>query len=389
MPPRYYQPPRSATARRGERGFTLLEILVVTAIIGTLLALGVGGYMALARGADLQGMASRVRSVLIHARNTTIYEGAPAAVFIEDVARVELRDPTEFIEGELLIEKDDTYIFDVEGREKSLEVPKSRLIRIEKIRRVRSIGFRTIGMWHLEESDPALGYLGRSANISGGEAYWGKIGTAVLLNPPPDRRSSTTTLRDVIIARPHRDDSSDPFRMPRGGRVELWAFALRPASADGVLAARKGTFELKVESDGTVSGGIPGELLEVEDYYMSYNRWVKFVIEFGPHYVAIYIDDVLRASENREDGTFDPPEKGDLVFGKFFSGVLDEIRVQSRLEGEAFDLHEPYVISGPPEVYFDGRGRLDPTFHTAPVRWELRKGEKSIDVTIETSGRVD
>ncbi|MHC4249576.1 MAG: pilus assembly FimT family protein, partial [Planctomycetota bacterium] len=59
------------TARRGERGFTLLEILVVTAILAMLLGLGVGGYMALARGADIEGTASRVRSVLIHARNTT------------------------------------------------------------------------------------------------------------------------------------------------------------------------------------------------------------------------------------------------------------------------------------------------------------------------------
>ncbi len=389
MLPRYDQSPRSATASRCERGFTLLEILVVTAIMGTLLALGVGGYLALARGADLQGMTSRVKSVLIHARNTTIYEGAPAGVFIEDIARVELRDPAEFMEGELLIEKDDVYVFDVKGHEKSVEVPKSRLIRIENVKRVRSFGFRTVGMWHLEESDPGLGYLGRNASVSGGEAYWGKVGTAVLLNPPPDRRSSSRTMRDMIVAQPHPNDSSDPFRMPRGGRVELWAFALRPATADGILAARKGTFELKVLSNGTVTGGIPGELLVVENYYMSFNRWVKFVIEFGPQYVAIYIDDVLRAGENREDGTFDPPEKGELVFGKYFSGVLDEIRVQSRLEGEAFDLHEPYGIVGPTEVYFDGRGRLDPTFHTAPVKWELRKDDKSIGVTIETNGRVN
>ncbi len=130
-------------------------------------------------------------------------------------------------------------------------------------------------------------------------------------------------------------------------------------------------------------------MLDVEDYYMSFNRWVKFALEFGPEYVAVYVDDVLRAGKKRTGGGSEPPEKGELVFGRFFSGVIDEIRVQARVEGEALDLEEPYEIRGPAEVYFDGRARLDPAFHTAPVRWELVKDGKSVDITIETSGRID
>ncbi|MHC4249105.1 MAG: hypothetical protein ACYS9X_08260, partial [Planctomycetota bacterium] len=314
---------------------------------------------------------------------------APAGVFIEDIARAELRDPVELLEGALLNRRDGVCVFDVKGRARALEVPEARVVRIENVKRVRSVGFRTVGMWHLEETNTELGYLGRDLSVQGGEAYWGKVGTAVLLNPPPDRRSSSRTLNDKIIAQPDPNDATDPFRMVRGGRVELWAFALRPATTDGILAARKGTFELRVGRDGTVRGGVPGDMLEVEDYYMSFNRWVKFAIEFGPEYVAIYIDDVLRAGQDRESGSFDPPEEAELVFGKAFSGVIDEIRVQARLEGEAFDLREPYGINGPAEVYFDGRGRLDPTFHTAPVTWELLKDDKSVGITIDTSGRID
>ncbi len=372
------------TGRPG-RGFTLLELLVVTAILGVLLALGVGGYMALARGADIEGTASRVRSVLIHARNTTIYESAPASVFIEDVARLELRDPVEFLEGELLDRRDGLYVIDVKGRARSVEVPEERVVRLENVKRVRSVGFRTVGMWHLEESEAGLGYLGRDCELrNGAETYpWGRIGSGVILNPPRERKT------DMIVALPSPADAGDPFRMPAGGRVEFWAFALRPAAMDGILAARKGTFELKVACDGTVTGGVPGEMMEVEDYYLSFNRWVKFAIEFGAEYVAIYIDDVLRAGKNREGGTFDPPEEAELVFGKHFSGVIDEIRVQARLEGEAFDLPEQYEIKGPEEVYFDGRARLDPTFHTAPVTWELLKDGKSVGIGIEMSGRID
>jgi len=370
--------------RRGGRGFTLLEVLTVITILGMLLALGAGGYMALARGAGLSGMASRVRSVLVHARNTTIQEGAPAGVFIEDIARAELRDPVEFLEGELLNRREGVHVFDVPGRALAVEVPDARVVRLEKVRRVRSVGFRTVGMWHLEKTDPALGYLGRDVSIEGGTGLdWGKIGTAVLLNPPGERTD------DVIVARPSYGDSGDPFRMRGGGRVELWAFALRPATMEGILAAREGTFELEVARDGSISGSVPGDVLEVEDYRMPFNRWVKFAIEFGRDYVAVYVDDVLRAGLNREDATFDPPEEADLVFGKHFSGVIDEVRVQTRIEGEAFDLRQPYEIVGPADIYFDGRGRLDPTFHTAPVKWELRKDDKGVGITIETSGRID
>jgi prepilin-type N-terminal cleavage/methylation domain-containing protein len=378
------QPTKSMTMiGRQERGFTLLEILVVVTIMGTLLAVGVGGYMALARGADLKGTASRVRSVFVHARNSTIYESAPAGVFVQDIVRAELRDPVEHLEGTLLNRRDGVHAFDVKGHPRAVEIPDARVVRIENVTRVRSMGFKTVGMWHLEESNSTLGYLGRDLRIEGGETYWGKVGTAVLLNPPRERAS------DMIVALPARGDYADPFRMQRGGRVELWVFALRSTTTEGILAARKGTFELKVARDGTIRGGVSGDMLEVEDYYLSNNRWVKFVIEFGPEYVAIIIDDVLRAGTIRDGGTYDPPEEAELIFGANFSGVIDEIRVQARLEGEALDLPEPYKIVGPGEVYFDGRGRLDPTFHTAPVTWEIQKDEKSIDITIETSGRID
>lgn len=378
---------KDGPARRGGRGagFTLLELLVVTAILGTLLAIGFGGYMALARGADLEGTASRLRSVLMHARNTTIYEGAPARVFIDEFEEFELRDPMELLEGSLLSRRDGLYVLDVQGRKQAVEVPEERLVRREKVKRLRSVGFDTVGMWHFEVSKVSVGYLGRECRLEGGaEVYdWGKIGGAVLVNPPRERKN------DRIVALQAPDDAADPFRLRRGGRIELWACALRPAMMDGLLVERKGSYELKVGHDGSVSGGIPGLSLEVEDYAMPCNRWVKFVLEFTPDCVDIFIDDVWRAGADREDGTFDPPEKAELVFGRFFSGVMDEVRVQARVEGEAFDVREAFELRGPAVLVFDGRARLDPAVHTAPVTYELLKDGKSVSVIVEMSGRID
>ena len=363
-----------------DHGFTLIELLVVISIFGLVLAISVGGYVAMTRGTQIEGMSARLEAVIRHAHNSTLYERAPAGVFVMDICRAELRDPSEFIEGEVLGEKGKVLFLDVKGRAKAVEVKLARVIRIRRTTRVRSVGFRTVGAWHLERSDSGAGYLGRLCRLEGGEPHRGKIGSGVVLN-----RSGRG--KDRVVALPAPDDSSDPFRLPGGGRIEMWARAL-PSARDGFLLRRAGSYEIKVRGDGTVEGGVPDDLVEVENYVFPLGRWVKVALAFGPEYVQIEIEGVVRAYLQRKDGTLNPPREGELAFGQFFSGVIDEIRVQRRVEGEAFDLPEDYKLSGPREIIFDARGRLDARVHAGPVTLQLARGDKSVSIKVARNGRI-
>ena len=362
-------------------GFTLIELLVVMTILATLMAMSLGGYLALTRGVQFKGMHSRLATAVRKARNTTLYQRAPAGVFISEVVRAELRDPVEYLEGEIVKKSDDVIVFSVKGQARPEKFAARRLIRMRRTTRVRPVGFQAVGMWHLEESDAAAGYLGRPCELQGGRIVGGKEGGAASLNPPGTRGG------DRIVARPAADDSSDPFRLPRGGRIEMWAYR-RSDLTDGFLVKREKSYQLKVLRDGRLEGGPAGETITTESYGMPLGRWVKVALLFSPDYVEIAVDDVVRAAVRRDEGTLDPPEKADLVFGEHFSGLIDTIRVQRRVEDEAFDLPDGYEIKGPRAVIFDSRGRLDPAVHTAPVKLELVHDGKSLPLTILMSGQI-
>ncbi len=348
-------------------------------IIGVLLSIGIGSYLTFARSAEIKGMMSRFTSTLRLARNTTLYEGAPAAVLVSDVVRIELRDPVEFIEGEVIDRKKGVIKFVAKGSAKILKIPARREVAVRRTTRVRPVGFRTVGAWHMEEADNTIVYLGRHCRVDGGEVYFGKIGSGVKLNEGGHGN-------DRIVALRAPDDAADPFMLPKGGRIELWVYAF-PANADGTLVKRKGSYKLRVLRDGKLEGGPPSDIAQTDGYAVPLGRWVEVVLMFSAETVTISADGVVRAFLERDNGTLDPPEDEELVFGEHFSGVVDQIRVQRRVEDEAFDLPDTFELAGPSAVVFDSwEGRLDPRVHTAPVTFTLSRGEKTMSVTVGMNG---
>jgi len=362
----------------GAEGFTLVELLVVVGIVAALMALGISGYLSLGRGFDLAGMESRLESIVRQARNSALYEGAPAGVFVTETTRAELRDPLERLEGEVFSEKKDAIVFLATGRTRPVEIPRARVVRIERVTSVRCVAFRTVGSWHLEGPDPSFGYLGRSCLIKGGEPVLGKLGGAILL----DQTSGSAR----IVATPSPDDSADPFALPAGGRIEMWVYALGSA-VDSYLVRREKSYALRLSRDGTLTAVVGGQTVETPNYALPLGRWVKVALMFSPIGVEISADDVPRGSG--PGVSLDPPEKAELVFGERFAGVLDEIKVQARVEGESLDLGAGFTLAGAREIVFDSRGRLDPQVHTGPARLELSRAGKAIGFGVSLAGLIE
>lgn len=68
-------PPRSASA-----GFTLLEVLIVVAVIGILAALAVPSLMSVIRRSRIEGAAQTLTRHILEARAEAIYRGSPVIV---------------------------------------------------------------------------------------------------------------------------------------------------------------------------------------------------------------------------------------------------------------------------------------------------------------------
>ena len=353
-------------------------MLVVIGLIGLLMGMGVGGYMALNRGYDVSAIEGQLEAVVRQARNSTLYESAPAGAFLVETFRLELRDPVEFVEGEILGEADGKVSFAPEGRLKLLQIPASRIVRRESVRAMRAIGLATVGMWHLEVTDSSVGYLGRACRPENCEEVLGKIGGALYLNG--DARTKSR-----IVALPAADDGADPFRMAGGGRIAMWVYADRATS--GYLVRREKDYELKVGADGVLEGGPPGSTLTTDGYVLPLGRWVYVAMQFSPTYVEIVVDGVSRGVA--ECDGFESPEEGQLFFGENFGGLLDEIRVQRRVVGEAVEIPVDFEYAGPTEIYFDHRGRLDPKRHAGPIVVKLTRDGKEVDVTISMSGLIE
>jgi hypothetical protein len=355
-------------------------MLVAIGLIGVLMSMGVAGYLALNRGYDLSAIEGSLEAVVRQARNTTLHENAPAGAFLIETFRLELAEPTEFMEGEILGGADGILTFAPKGRLKLQKIPQSRVLRRETVRAMRAIGFRTIALWHLEMSNAEAGFLGRECRPENCEAVLGKIGGAVYLNP-------TLRSRSKIVALPAPDDDpkNDPYRMPSGGRIAMWLYADRATS--GYVFRREKDYELKVSAEGVLEGGPPGTTLTAEGYTLPLGRWVYLVMQFSTTYVEIIADGVSRGV--CECDGFESPDKGKLYFGENFIGLMDEIRVQRRVVGEAVEIPSDFDFSGPTEIFFDHRGRLDAKRHAGPVELKLARDGKEVGISISRSGLIE
>jgi prepilin-type N-terminal cleavage/methylation domain-containing protein len=150
-------PPRSSSA-----GFTLLEVLIVVAVIGMLAALAVPSLMSVIRRSRIEGAAQTLTRHILEARAEAIYRGSPVIVHpdlrLDDdgnerhylVAWVDVDDDGKFGGN---IEVDGTYTADNTKPDRTVDYP---LYEWELPWTAADKTFRNVYFWGAADADPTV-----------------------------------------------------------------------------------------------------------------------------------------------------------------------------------------------------------------------------------------
>lgn len=364
-------PPR---AQEPTAGFTLMELVVILAILGVIAGMSIGAYQEVARQNILPASASRISSIIRSARNFSVSSSLPSRVYVDT------RD-----------------------------------------QRVSAFGFELVASWSFEELEIAeVGdELERGIEIMGAfrepaEAFGvievgdGKIGRglvfldegASLVAPRRPRYDSPRGFsleawiqfyqRPLDKGEGSRRDGS--FNDPR--REEQYAILSRPGSwefgvlGDGALYAVIGDADTPSSDQTFVAATASGEVLG--------SRWSHVRASFDGLELILEVNGTERpwAPEGFErvderDWPELPTEvpAGDFELmvshpKRFFYGGIDEVKVRIALEPQTFDLPDEVRLLGKSRIIrFDSRGGLDPIHHSNPV--VVRVGELGDDAAVE------
>jgi len=308
-------------------GFTLLELVIVMAILSALLGLGVGAFRSLAR--PEQTALQQVKDALRRARLFARAEGVPASVVVQPER------------GQLF-----------------------------------TVAMRTVGNWHFEDS-AGTGWPRDADHREGRILSDGALGAALALEG-----SAQLEIGDLPASfnSPHGfgvDFYVQPA--PEGRPMTLlersgsWALEL---NREGLLAVR--LFLL----DASNSEGTAREFVhEVPAAHLSPNHLTRLTVVFDGRTLRV----AVRGARIEADTLFESPQElvnvptmpvTTGVVPRQFRGVLDELRLASVIQGDPILLPEEVELEGPQAVvHVDATGRLDPAWHRTPLRIQFQHGE--------------
>ncbi len=321
---------------RNDRGMTLLELLVVMAIIAAVTGVAVGLIKRRDKGLLLESNARLVRASLRLARNAAINSGVGSLIRL---------DPEDLAVEAAIVEQ--------------------------------------AGVWHFEDDRGSRGMRVDGGTIEEG----GKLG-----------RCLEVTGGEVDLGSYPWFDAVYGFRLGFWIRLEeLKGGSL--ASRGSVFHLSLGR-EGGLEAELGLGGAQPDRVrISTGPHLLAPGRWTHVALLYDGVAIRIEVDHVLRA-ERRESRPLVREPKAHLALGGAGDGItarMDEVRYDAILEGEreVFSVGIDVAEDSDLLVHLDGQGRLDPRFHRRPVRLVLMTDavEEGADpetevITVELSGAI-
>ena len=340
--------PAEARARRFRSGFTLMELLLVMALIGIVLGVGLGSFASFdpSRGAARGLVANALRQT----RNTAIERGAPARVMI-DRSRQALRTEAFTVAG--------TWRF--EGPE------------LEGARGVRGVADGFPGQFLSEE-----GYVGKALDLE-----LGPRGAKVQIDLSSDPIFDVGDgFRLSAVLRPARLGDADVVDLGRVVRIK--------SRGDGSVG-----FELTTQREDGLGRPVKGETISLRSGggVLEPGHWTQIELRYDRRRVVALADGVPVA--DREETRPIWGLEGGLVLGggrQPFQGRVDDVVLSVVSVGAEVVLPKSaeFLARGPEEVRFDESGGLDPVFHAGPVAIGLLFDDGGTEeITVRALGTVD
>jgi prepilin-type N-terminal cleavage/methylation domain-containing protein len=323
-------------------GFTLLEVLVVMAILAVLVGMTTGALQRAGRGGVLEGAARVVRSGLERARLLAIRNST--------LSRITVVPP-------------------------SATAPAGRVLGQVS---------RVAGSWQFDEADPAVGGDGATLRIFGATTTEGVVRTGLLLSPvarvqgPPISAAPAQDPR-YGFALEMRIKPAGPGTIARFGSDtgESGSFLLR-LNEDGSLAA-----EATVRAEkATLNAQTRPKVIEM-------GQWAKVAIAHDGVELTVSAHNVVEArTPDLHELEVEPSSS--LVLGGGFSGAIDEVvyRTVGDLDPFEIDRAVDVKLTYPTSIRFNQDGRLNDRFHAEPVVIPLSHEGRTVEVTVDLAGVI-
>jgi len=344
-------------ARRSKSaGFTLIEVLVVMAIISVLMGFGIGMYQSLSG----LGKATQARNTIIETIQT-------------------VKGSSMKLEAALVVDPEGNLVYGLEfGTVAScnFEVPTDP---DADTTRIQGLSYKEGANTGGELKPYPFGHTGGGIEFSaGGEVNFANYADYDLVEGVTMKiwvYPTANVTADLI-----RKGNSYGMRLKRGPGAPI---------VEGFLALGEMTDE-----NGVVGAG--KERFDTGKYALKLNRWNGIELQYDRNTISISIDVYGRGAVERfvkrdERRPIEPDLEADLIVGSpQFQGRMDDLQVLGIIAGTTRRLPSDVAIEGDKvrTIFFKG-GKLDPRYHQAPETIVLIYEGVPKPITIGLLGNID